>query len=445
MPAFSRRSGILAGARQRVAFALLPVAALWLAVLWAAIGGSAPPSAPSAQAAAAVLQTIVAGGQPSPAEGSFDRFGIEGRAVPAPSNRRGDIVFFATLLRSHAEEGLFVIRDGRIAKLVVVGDAMPSGERIAGFGERPAMAINEAGGIAFSASLTGGKATRGIFLAQKGKILAIALSGADAPNISGGTLTEFEPPTLNDGGDVAFLASLRRGRETGEAIYVWRRGTLVKVVGSGDAAPGGGIFSSFASPALNNKGEVAFGALIEQGPILGGIFTGTGRETHALLAAGAPAPTGGIFTRFSERIELNDAGTIVFSAMMRQGGPGSAIFVADNDAPRAIASIGDPAPGGGTLAAFASWPVMSQTGAVAFIASVDGGPNALALYLAGTDGLKRVAAVGDALPDGGRLDAFPLYPSLAIGPDGAITFSATVERNNVRGDELFNYGAPRHK
>ena len=76
---------------------------------------------------------------------------------------------------------------------------------------------------------------------------------------------------------------------------------------------------------------------------------------------------------------------------------------------------------------------------------MDGGPNALALYLAGTDGLKRVAAVGDALPGGGRLDAFPLYPSLAIGPDGAITFSATVERNSVRGDQLFYYGPPRHK
>jgi hypothetical protein len=432
------------GARRRVALALIPLALLWLGVLWAAFGGRAPQSASGAPPQPPSLQEVVASGAPSPAGGSFDRFAIEGRAVPAAANRRGDIVFFATLLRSRAEEGVFLASERGIEKLAAIGDTVPSGERIAGFGENPAMAINEAGIAGFIATLTGGKATEGVFLVQKGKLTAVALSGAAAPD-GGGTLAEFQSPVLNDGGEVAFLATLRRGREAGEAIYLWRRGQLVKIVATGDRAPSGGIFTGFGNPALNNKGEVAFGALTEQGPILGGIFTGTPGDLHHVLAAGSAAPTGGIFARFSERLDLNDASAIAFSALMRQGGPSAGIFLLDGEAPRPLAVIGDAAPGGGNFAGFGSWPVMSGDGSVGFIASLDGGPNGLGVFLAGSDGLKRLAAVGDGLPGGARLATFPLYPSLAISPSGAVTFAATAEREGQRKDALYYYGPPRGK
>ncbi len=438
-------SALLAGARRRVALALIPVAALWLGVLWAAFGGRPPGGEPSAPPAKPVLQAVVASGQPSPAAGSFDRFDIGGQAIAAPANRRGEVAFFATLLRSPAEEGLFLAGAGGITKLAAVGDTVPSGESIAGFGETPAAALNDAGAVAFAAALTGGKATGGVFLAEKTKVKAVALSGAAAPEIPGGTLAQFEAPALNEAGDVAFLAMVRRGREMQEAIYVAHGGGLRKLVAAGDPVPGGGNFTSFGSPALNRRGDVAFGAIVEQGPIVGGIFMSSGAETRLVLAAGAPSPTGGIFARFSEHLELNDAGTIALSAVLRQGGPGAAIFAVENDTPRAVAALGDPAPGGGSFAGFAAWPVLSQDGSIAFIAPVEGGPNGLALYLAGSQGLRRVAAVGDALPDGGRLAAFPLYPVTAIGGAGAVTFIATAERDGMRTDTLFYYGPPRRR
>jgi hypothetical protein len=43
-PAFSS-SALFMGARRRVALALIPLALLWLGVLWAAFGGRAPQSA----------------------------------------------------------------------------------------------------------------------------------------------------------------------------------------------------------------------------------------------------------------------------------------------------------------------------------------------------------------------------------------------------------------
>jgi hypothetical protein len=408
---------------------------------------AALPRAPAAtaQSVAPRVEAVAATGDPSPTVGSFDRFDVEGRAVAAPVNRRGDVLFFATVLHSAAEEGWFLAARGRFSKLAAVGDAVPSGERIAGFGENPAAAINDAGTVAFAAQLGGGKATSGVFVASQGKLVAAALSGAAAPDAPQATLAGFEQPVLNEAGDVAFLVATRRGREAGEAIYLWRKGQLSKLVASGDRAPGGGIFSNFGNPALNNKGEVAFGALIKQGSSPGGIFVSSGTQIHSILAAGAPAPTGGIFARFSERLDLNDAGAIAFSAVLRQGGPESAVFVVENDLPRAIAAIGDAASGGGTYAAFVSWPAMSNDGAIAFIASLDGGPDGLAVYLAGAEGMKRVAAIGDELPGGGRIVAFPLYPTLAIAPNGAVTFAAIVERDGARDDTLLYYGPPRSK
>ena len=432
------------GARRRVALALIPLALLWLGVLWAAFGGRAPTSVTSAsKPVATALQVIVAGGEAVPGSGVLDHFDIGGQAVPAPSNRRGDVVFFATLLRSAADEGLFVATDKGVAKLAAVGDAAPSGERIAGFGERPGASLNSAGSVAFMATLTGGKSTSGVFLAQNGKIVPVALSGSVAPQVAGGTLADFEAPILNDAGDVAFLASIRRARETQEAIYVYRHKELKKIIGSGDAVPGGGAFASFGNPVINNNGDVAFAALIEQGPILAGIFVAAGREPRLLLSAGAPAPAGGVFTRFSERLDFNDAGTVALNSGIRQSATVGAITVIENEVTRVVATVGDVAPGGGTFSAFAAWPVLSQTGAVAFIAAVDGGPNSMGLFLFEGEGLRRIAAVGEVLPDGSRLTALPLYPTLAISQQGALTFAGTTERDGALNQALLYYGSLR--
>jgi hypothetical protein len=435
-------SGLLAGARRRVALALVPIAALWVGVLWAALGVR-----PAGQTGHAihppVLQPIVSSGQPAPTGGSFDRFDIAGQAIPAPTNRNGDVVFFANLVRSKAGEGLFIARKERVYKIAAVEDVTPGGERIADFTDHPVLALDKAGAVAFAATLTGGKAAAGIFVVAHGKIEPIALSGAGAPDIAGGTLVSFERPVLDDSGSVAVLASVRHGRDISDAILLRRGAVWHKLAAVGDPAPGGGNFSGLGAPAINNVGAVAFPAVVDQGPTLGGICLSEDGAARLVLAAGSAAPNGGIFGKFSEQIAINDAQTIAFSAVLRQGGPPGAIFVLEGEAVRPIAAIGDPAPDGGVFSAFTSWPVLSSLGAVGFVASIDGGPSPSGIFLAGADGLKRLAAVGDTLPEGGRLVSFPLYPAIAIGPDNAVTFVAGNEREGARKDTLFYYGEPR--
>jgi len=432
-----------AGVARRVALGLVPTAAFGLGMLWA-LGVHSADEPVGPLRSAAILQQLASSGQATPAGGSFDRFEIAGQAIPAPNNRNGDVAFFASLVRTNAEECLFIAIGDRISKLAAAGDIIPSGEQIADFTDHARLALNDTGAVAFVTALAG-RATGGVFVAADGKIEPVVLSGAAAPDISGGTLTSFERPAIDNSGNVAFLASVRRGRDSSDAIFLRRGGELRKLIAAGDAAPGGGIFSGLGAPAMNNHGVVAFPAIVDQGPILGGLYVIEEGQARLELAAGSPAPNGGIFAKFSEEVAINDAGAIAFSAMLRRGGPATAVFVLDGGIARTVAATGDPAADGSTFAAFPSWPVLSQSGAIGFVASLDGGPSSLAIYLAGMAGLKRLAGIGDALPDGGRLGSFPRYPAVAIGPDDAITFAATSVRDGTRTDVLFYHGPPRRR
>src|SRR5207245_8952686 len=117
-------------------------------------------------------------------------------------------------------------------------------------------------------------------------------------------------------------------------------------------------------------------------------------------------------------------------------------FFLDGGRGGAVAATGDPAPGGGSFAAFPSPPALSQRGTTAFVAAVDGGSAPLGVYQAGIDLPKRLAGIGDILPDGGRLAAFARYPAISIGPDDAITFGAAIEPDGGSRDALVYRGTP---
>src|SRR5207249_8667732 len=136
----------------------------------------------------------------------------------------------------------------------------------------PVPALNEAGNVAFAAAVSGGKTVEGIFATTGRRLRAVAVVGSAAPSIASGTFANLDAPALNDRGDVAFLATVRRGRESVEAIYLSSGATLSKVVAQGDPAPAGGTFAGFGVPALNDSGALAFAAVVEGRAVPGGVF-----------------------------------------------------------------------------------------------------------------------------------------------------------------------------
>jgi hypothetical protein len=378
---------------------------------------------PVAPAPSTAVRVVAAIGDPAPGGGQFGGFTVESLPVLAPTNGRGQVAFFATIHRGRGGEGFFLRSRDRVTRIAREGDAVPGVGALSGFGRHPMPALNESGAVAFAAAVAGGKTVEGIFLSARGRLQPVALSGGPAPGVSSGTLSGVESPALNDRGDVVFLATVRRGRETLEAIYVREAGgKLRKVVAQGDPAPAGGSFAGFGAPVLNNKGVVGFAAAVEGKAVPGGIFLTTGDQVRMLVGAGDDTPIGGIFFKFSERFSLNDAGTVAFNAVLKDAPAAGGQFIVQAGRVLKVAVVGDAAPGGGAFSHFGLWPGLNARGTLAFVASVDGGPSPMAVFVGDPALLKRITGIGDDIP-GGRLQSFGLYPLVGINNAGGVTFA----------------------
>jgi hypothetical protein len=301
--------------------------------------------------------------------------------------------------------------------------------------------LNDAGKIAFGASVAGARATEGIFLAAEGRLKVIALSGTDAPGVRSGTFVEFDTPVLNNRDEIAFVGTVRRGRETLQVLYLYSGGVLRKLVASGDPAPRGGTFDRFGLPAINNKGVVAFPAVLEQGAILGGIFAVGASELHLLVGAGEIGPGGQMLVRFSERAAIDDEDNVAFVAHLGSNAASEALLVANASGLTQLAVTGEPAPGGGRFSAFGPWPNFGRNATITFVAAVDDGPGPLGIYSGNPGSIRRVAMVGDRLSNGGVLPALALNSVTSAGSNGGLTF-ATMTNPEEGQNGIYYYGPP---
>jgi hypothetical protein len=401
----------------------------------AAAGGALPAPGPAAGFA---LEPVARTGEAAPGGGQFDRFGNETEPIVAPVNGRGEVAFFATLTRGGSDEGLFLRQGGRVLVIAREGQVVAGAGRITGFGQHPVPALSETGTVAFSATVTGGRATEAILAWSRGRVRVVAVSGTVAPGMAPAVIRGLDAPAVNARGDIAFLATVRKGRESADAIFVRRAdGVLRKVVAQGDPAPAGGSFLAFGPPAINAPGAIAFAAAVEGKTVPGGIFATEGERIRMVLGAGEETPLGGIYAKFSERIGLDDGGGVAFHGLLKFAPVAAAIFATRDGTTRAVARLGDPAPGGGRFSHFGLWPAVTASGEIAFAASVDDGPSPITIVLATPAGLSRVAGVGDPLPGGARIAALALYPVVSASASGGVTFAVAPTPSGEGPEGLF--------
>jgi hypothetical protein len=431
---------LLAAAWQRLLVVVVVLAALWAAVLWVAPSApSTTPAQPSVPVASGpdampaiargALRIVAQSDLPTPGGGRFDRFDVPGQPAIAPVNARGQVAFYASVLRAPGREGIFRVDARRIAKVAAFGDAVPSGGTIAGFAADPLPAMNAAGHVAFNAQIAGGRATEGVFLAGDEGLAEIARAGDEAPGVPSGVLVGFNSPALNDADELAFVASVRRGRDTLDVLYFWNGRRLQRLVAEGELLLRiGGAMDKIGEPALNNAGVVAFPAAILKGPALGGIFVGGARTLQLLVRAGDQTPSGAMVLRFSERVAIDDADGIAFGAYLSgDSGAREAVLRFGSEGLSEVAVEGAPAPGGGRYAGFGPWPTVSPEGVTAFVAAIDKGPGPLAAFAGRAGEVRPIVTVGEALPDAGRVGRFALNAVAAAGPDGRLTITTIAE------------------
>ena len=102
-------------------------------------------------------------------------------------------------------------------------------------------------------------AVEGIFAWSAGRVRPVALTGNPAPGMASSVLAGLDSPAVNARGDIVFLATIRRGRESLDAILLSAGGALRKVVAQGDPAPAGGTFAAFGPPVAGSVGHLRFG------------------------------------------------------------------------------------------------------------------------------------------------------------------------------------------
>jgi hypothetical protein len=436
---------LLLAAWRRLLVAGAAVAGLWAAVLWVAPSTpSTAPAQPSLRVAAqptaapvsetAALRAVVQSGLAAPGGGRFDRFDVTSQPIAAPVNARGQVAFYATVLRAPAREGIFLAEAGRVTKVAAFGDSLPGGGTLAEFGAHPLPSLNAAGHVAFGAQIAGGRATEGVFLAGADGLRAIALAGDDAPGMPAGVLVGFDAPALNDNDELAFVATVRRGRDILDVLYFWNGRRLQRLAAEGDRLLRiGGTMDKIGEPALNNSGVIAFPAAIFKGPALAGIFVAGARDLRLLVGAGDRAPSGAMILRFSERVTIDDEDGIAFGAYLGEDGiTREAVLRTGPEGLAEIAVEGGPAPGGGRYAGFGPWPTVAPGGVTAFIAAVDGGPGPLAAFSGAAGDIRRVATMGETLPQGASIGRFAFNAIAAAGPGGALTFATVAEAEGER-------------
>jgi hypothetical protein len=440
---------LLAAAWRRLLVAGVAVAGLWAAVLWVAPSTpSTAPAQPSVRVterptAAAVSETgalraVVRSGLAAPGGGRFDRFDVASQPIVAPVNARGQVVFYTTVLHAPARDGIFLAERGHVMKVAAFGEDLPGGGTLAGFGAHPLPALNSAGHVAFGAQVAGGRTTEGIFLAGADGLQAIAVAGDDAPGVPLGVLVGFDAPALNDNDELAFVANVRRGRDILDVLYFWNGRRLQRLVAEGDRLLRiGGAMDKIGEPALNNSGVIAFPAAIFKGPALGGIFVAGARDLRLLVGTGDQAPGGAMILRFSERVAIDDEDGIAFGTHLgKDGVTQEAVLRAGPEGLAELAVEGAPAPGGGRYAGFGPWPTVGPDGMTAFIAALDGGPGPLAAFAGATGDIRRVATMGETLPQGESIGRFALNAVAVAGPGGALTF-ATVAQEEGKHNAIY--------
>jgi hypothetical protein len=394
----------------------------------------APPAPAVPESATGALRAIIQSDAPAPGGGRFDRFDVTSQPIVAPVNARGQVAFYATVLHGPAREGIFLAEAGQVTKVAAFGDSLPGGGTLAEFGAHPVPALNSAGHVAFVAQVAGGRATEGVFLAGADGLQAIALAGDDAPGVPAGVLVGFDAPALNDNDELSFVASVRRGRDLLDVLYYWNGRRLQRLMAERDLLLRiGGTMDQIGDPALNNSGVVAFPATIFKGPALGGIFVAGARPLHLVVGSGDRAPDGAMILRFSERVAIDEAGEIAFGAHLgKDGATREAVLRTGTEGLAEIAVEGAPAPGGGRYVGFGPWPMMAPDGVTAFIAALDGGPGPLAAFAGPPGDVRRVATTGETLQHGGAIGRFALNAVAAAGPDGALTFATVAQEEGER-------------
>lgn len=341
--------------------------------------------------AAGTLATLAFVGGPTPLGGTF-------AALDPPAVDGAGQVAFGAEIRTAAGESprasralIGTTRRGGLRTLAVASERAGKVGRFVDFfaATLDSLArgdVGPRGEVAFEATLQGGKAPRGIFLMSGRKPRALAQARRKAPG--GGLFDTFGTPAVERGSRVAFVAQIERDAERVPALFQRRGGGMRRIAVRGDRAPGRLVdrFDDFDPPDASSTATYCRATLLETGR--DGIFM-LRRNRFGLLVGSGDALGDGTTLRSFGRPHATDAG-VVFTARLNgsSGGPGLyRIAAADVPPPSApppaiewLLGPGVASPLGGSVAAISNVEV-TRGGRIVVVVELTGASARSAILL----------------------------------------------------------------
>jgi hypothetical protein len=320
--------------------------------------------------------------------------------------------------------------------------------------------IDDAGDIAFSATITGSGISptnnSGIWTNVGGSLAPVARIGPQGPgpNVGSGVyFSEINTPAFSISGKVAFSALLHgvTGARDADGIWTTADGVLAPAArrGTTGPAPGPGIefvdFETFA-PAINSNGKVAgHGDITSDGLRYDVIWTSSKQSVVTVASSGSMGPgpnlePGITFNGFYPEPTINSLGAVAFRAYVRGNGIDSTnnigIWTNAGGPLAAVAQIGSDSRGpklsAGIQFATLGAPLLDSAGDVAFPAAITGpgvtSSNNQGIWTNRGGALTLIARTGSGGPgpNVGTGVNFSSFIAEAQNAQGNIVFSATL-------------------
>jgi len=347
---------------------------------------------------------LATSGDPAPSGGKYRSFSS------VRLNARSQVAFDA-FLSGPSTTGVFVVNGATTSTVALGGDPDPT---TANFGFVNNAFITDHGDVLFDANFTD-------TFKNDGRVTtAVARNGDPAPG--GGTLTPFEH-AANGRGTIGFLAGLL-GATAGEGIFRTDGTNTVTIVRDDGVAPTGGAFTSFGTPAINIRGQVAFVAQMTGGAADFAILRGDGADLSPVFVANQIAPGGATFQDFGDPL-INKHGQVAVVGMLTNAASRTGLFVGDGIDAVAVALEGQSAPKGGAYSQSFFKPLtFNDRSEVAFQAGLKGGTSNVGIFRGDGNHTTVVALAGTSAP--GTAGTFASFGDMKLGQDGRVAFIATL-------------------
>jgi hypothetical protein len=255
-----------------------------------------------------------------------------------------------------------------------------------------------------------------------------------------GRLTAFLQSDINNQGQVATNAGPTINNTIIDMILQYSDGQLSKIVSEGDLMPSGVPFNmGFSPPSINDRGDVAFAGSgqDQDGNFHNAVFVYARGQLRQLVTDGDPSPVDGVLSLFPAPpsiVSINNNGDVLFWA--GQINPEiivperTGLFLAATDGIKKIELSGDAMPEG-TVAAANSLGrgTLNDKGEVAYSLLLSGKPKT-GIFLFSTSGqTRKIIFGGESTPIGGKYDKLldTDDPGPRINDNGAVAFLIKVK------------------